>query len=284
MSELTGFFKSAFTGANETTPGYYDKAKGGTLFLDEIGDCPLDVQSELLRFLQPIGTEKPTMRHWKLKGAQPPKPTKEEMKYLGEQSGDILVIAATNRDVRDPKTFRQDLFYRLETIQVKIPSLEDRKAETNSSKGIDDIKDLADSFLAECNDTFGFLEKERRHLSVDAYSALRNHEWSGNVRELKNTISRMVVMSDTPTIDSEMVSANLDEMPGKNIKEPENELKTLIEDLAKKDVAGQGLTFDERIAEIKRLYCQAALEATRGNKKKAYTALKTHPKTFDEWL
>ena len=283
-AELTGFFKSAFTGADRTTPRYYEQAKNGTLFLDEIGDCQLDVQAELLRFLQPIEKEKPTMRHWKLKGAPPSQPKEAEKQYVGEQSGDILVIAATNRDVRDPKTFRQDLFYRLETIQVKIPSLEDRKRETNEVKGIDDIKDLADVFLAECNETFGFSERERRRLSNDAYDALRSHEWQGNVRELKNAISRMVVMSDSPIITAETVCANLDESSRKDFIDAKDSLKELIGDFAKTDVAGHGLTFDDRIAEIKKLYCQAALEATRGNKKKAYTTLKINPKTFDEWL
>lgn len=137
VTELTGYFKGAFTGAEETTSGYYEKAKGGTLFLDEIGDCPLEVQAELLRFLQPIGNERPTTRHWRLKGTPPGKVSKDEKKYVGEQVGDILVIAATNRNVRDAAIFRQDLFYRLEPISIEIPSLEERKREFDAEKGID---------------------------------------------------------------------------------------------------------------------------------------------------
>lgn len=287
VAELTGYFRGAFTGAEVTTPGYYEKAKGGTLFLDEIGDCPIDVQAELLRFLQPIGKEKPTMRHWRLKGRPPSDIKKEEKPFKDEQQGDILVIAATNRDVRNPDTFRQDLFYRLSTIQIKIPSLEDRKKETNVSDGIDDIKDLADSFLEECNETFGFSKSEYRQLSPDAYDALRAHVWEGNIRELKNTIARIVVLSDMPTISAEMVQANLDSDASTGSDEPRGTLGELLGKLAKQDVEdveGHGRIFDKRMAEIKRLYCKAALNETNGNKKKAYTALGINPKTFDGCL
>ncbi len=284
VAELTGYFRGAFTGADSTTPGYYEQARGGTLFLDEIGDCHIDVQAELLRFLQPIGNEKPTIRHWRLKGAPPKKTTADEKPFLDEQEGDILVIAATNRDVRNPEAFRKDLFYRLSTIQIIIPSLEDRKKETNVSDGIDDIKDLADSFLEECNETFGFSKSEYRQLSPDAYDALRAHVWEGNIRELKNTIARIVVLSDMPTISAEMVRENLDSEASTGLGEPHGTLEELLGKLAKQDVEGRGEKFDDRMAEIKHLYCRAALEATRGNKKKAYTALGINPKTFDRCL
>ena len=284
VSALTGYFRGAFTGANVTTPGYYEKAKDGTLFLDEIGDCHKDVQAELLRFLQPIGKEKPTMRHWRLKGAPPEKPKSDERPFLDEQEGDILVIAATNRDVRDPTAFRKDLFYRLSTIQIKIPSLEDRKKETNVNDGIDDIKDLADSFLEECNETFGFSKSGYRQLSPDAYDALRAHVWEGNIRELKNTIARIVVLSDMPTISAEMVQANLDSDASTESGEPRGTLEELLGKLAKQNVEGRGAKFDDRMAIIKQIYCQAALNAANGNKKKAYTALGINPKTFDGCL
>ncbi len=284
VSALTGYFRGAFTGAGSTTPGYYEKAKGGTLFLDEIGDCHIDVQAELLRFLQPIGKEKPTMRHWRLNGAPPKTPTSDEKPFLNEQEGDILVIAATNQDVRNPKEFRQELFYRLSTIQIKIPSLEDRKKETNVSDGIDDIKDLAESFLEECNETFGFSKANFRRLSPDAYDALRAHVWKGNIRELKNTIARIVILSDTPTITADTVQANLDSDASTELGEPRGTLEELLGKLAKQDVESHSRIFDKRMAEIKRIYCQAALNETNGNKKKAYTALGINPKTFDEWI
>lgn len=284
VSELTGYYRSAFTGAESTTPGYYEKAKGGTLFLDEIGDCHIDVQAELLRFLQPIGKEKPTIRHWRLKGTPPKEPTTAEKPFLNEQEGDILVIAATHKDVHDPKAFRQDLFYRLSTIQIKIPSLEERKKEANVSDGIDDIKDLADSFLEECNETFGYSMSEYRQLSPDAYDALRAHMWDGNIRELKNTIARIVVLSDKLTISAEMVRENLDSDASTVSGEPRGTLEELLGHLAKQDVEGRGEKFDDRMAKIKQIYCQAALNATMGNKKKAYTALGINPKTFDGCL
>ena len=284
VTELTGYFKGAFTGAAETTSGYYEKAKGGTLFLDEIGDCPLDVQAELLRFLQPIGNERPTMRHWRLTGTPPGKVSSDEKKYVGEQAGDILVIAATNRDVRDEAIFRQDLFYRLETISIEIPSLEERKREFDAKKGIDDISELADDLLLQCNEAFGFPQKQFRHFSPDAYDALRSHVWRGNVRELKNAVTRMVVLNGATTLTADIVRASLNKDAGESTVAQEGTLEELVGAMARQDTAGLGKTFEERMAVIRRIYCQAALEAAHGNKKKAYTAIKLNPKTFEAYL
>ena len=284
VTELTGYFKGAYTGANETTPGYYEQAKDGTLFLDEIGDCPLDVQAELLRFLQPIGNEKPTTRHWKLKGTPPRNPTKVEKQFISEQSGDILVVAATNRDVRNPKTFRQDLFYRLETIQIRLPSLEERKRETDESHNIDDIRDLADSALDECNKAFGFGEQDYRRLSPEAYIALREHVWLGNIRELKNVITRLVVLSDEKIITAEAVRASLNHETIRTEATPKGTLEQLIAEMARIDVNERYTTFEDRMAEIKKIYCNAALKAANGNKKKAYDAIDIDHRTFKAYL
>lgn len=284
VTELTGYFKGAYTGADVTTPGYYEKAKGGTLFLDEIGDCPLEVQAELLRFLQPIGDEKPTMRHWKLKGVPPSKPKKEELQYLDDQVGDILVIAATNRDVRDQTIFRRDLFYRLEAISIKIPSLEERKKEFDPQHGIDDIRELADDILLRCNEAFKFPRQQFRHFSPDAYDVLRAHVWLGNVRELKNAITRMVVLNDATTLTADIVCASLDNDESALTVEQDGTLEELVGAMARQDALGQGKTFGERIADIRRIYCQAALEAAGGKKKKAYTAIRLNPKTFESYL
>lgn len=284
VTELTGYFKGAFTGAEETTSGYYEKAKGGTLFLDEIGDCPLEVQAELLRFLQPIGNERPTTRHWRLKGTPSDKVSKDEKKYVGEQVGDILVIAATNRNVRDAAIFRQDLFYRLETISIEIPSLEERKREFDAEKGIDDIRDLADDFLLQCNEAFGFPQQQFRHFASDAYEALRSHVWRGNVRELKNAVTRMVVLNGATTLTADIVRASLNKDAGESVGEQKGTLEELVGAMARQDATGLGKNFDERMSDIRRIYCQAALEAAHGNKKKAYTAIKLNPKTFEEYL
>ena len=237
-----------------------------------------------MRFLQPIGNERPTMRHWRLTGTPPRKVSNDEKKYVGEQAGDILVIAATNRDVRDEAIFRQDLFYRLETISIEIPSLEERKREFDAKKGIDDISELADDLLLQCNEAFGFPQQQFRHFSPDAYDALRSHFWRGNVRELKNAVTRMVVLNGATTLTADIVRASLNKDAGESTVAQEGTLEELVGAMARQDTAGLGKTFEERMAVIRRIYCQAALEAAHGNKKKAYTAIKLNPKTFEAYL
>lgn len=284
LTELTGYFKGAYTGADKTTPGKFDAAKGGTLFLDEIGDCPADVQAELLRFLQPLKGEKPTEREWRLKGAEPTNPTAEEKKYLGVQRGDIRVIAATNKNLLNPDNFRQDLYFRLETIQIKLPSLEERKSETDEKNEIDDLKDLADFILEQCNKAFGLPQDQRRTFSKEAYSALRTHEWAGNVRELQNVITRLSLLSKSPIITEEDVISNLDQNSTIELNPTKDELKEIASALARLDIANRDKTLDERTEEFRHAYCSAALHATGGNKKDAYTILKVAPKTFDKCI
>ncbi len=165
-SELFGYEKGAFTGAQGSKIGRFELAHDGSLFLDEIGDIPLPIQIKLLRVLQE--------REFERLGAS--KPTKV----------DVRLITATNRNLQaavDDGTFRLDLLYRLQVIELHIPPLRERT---------EDIKPLAELFLAKyCK------ENSREHLEIgeDALDAMRRYSWPGNVRELENTIERGVVLA-----------------------------------------------------------------------------------------
>ncbi|MGI8990645.1 MAG: sigma-54 interaction domain-containing protein [Bryobacteraceae bacterium] len=165
-SELFGHARGAFTGAAEAKRGLIETAHGGTAFFDEIGDLPLEMQVKLLRVLQereyrPVGS---LIRH----------------------KVDIRVIAATHRNLArevERGTFRQDLYYRLNVISVRLPALRDRK---------EDIPALVESFLDRSNNPYS--------LTRETLDALLGHDWPGNVRELQNCVARMVAMNSGPLL------------------------------------------------------------------------------------
>lgn len=171
-AELFGYEKGSFTGAlHGGRAGYFEAADKGTLFLDEVGEMNLDVQAKLLRVLQ----EGEVIRV----GGTRPVPV------------NVRVIAATNRDLRkmvEEKTFREDLYYRLGVVQIRIPPLRERRG---------DILPLAQLFLQHFDEKFG-----RSHcFSASLEQALLNYSWPGNVRELKNLIQRAVLMSDEEELE-----------------------------------------------------------------------------------
>lgn len=176
-SELFGHEKGSFTSAIKQRIGKFEQANGGTLFLDEIGDMGAGAQAKVLRALQEgkitrVGGEK-------------------------EIPVDVRVIAATNKDLLkevDNKTFRLDLYHRLAVILIHVPSLNERK---------DDIPLLVDHFLTEIASTYGQAKKE---ISQKALGALQEHNWSGNIRELRNVVERLVILSGK-TITPEDVTA-----------------------------------------------------------------------------
>ncbi|MAB56922.1 MAG: sigma-54-dependent Fis family transcriptional regulator [Aequorivita sp.] len=166
-SELFGYVKGAFTGANENRHGFFQAADGGTIFLDEIGNASLAVQSRLLRVLQ----------------------EKEVMKVGDRKTEkiDVRVIAATNSNLKEmiaKETFREDLFYRLTVVEINVPPLRDRK---------EDIPLLADKFLFKYGN-----EYKDRYVTIDpeAQVLLQRYDWPGNIRELENVIQRAVIMCD----------------------------------------------------------------------------------------
>jgi transcriptional regulator with PAS, ATPase and Fis domain len=179
-SELFGHEKGAFTGAIATKKGYFELADGGTIFLDEIGETPLQTQVKLLRVL-------------------------ESGEFMRVGSGelrkvDVRIIAATNRDLSkmvNNRHFRKDLYYRLKAITINIPSLRERS---------EDIPLLLDHFVKEAlqNNAIPF-----KGFSDDAMRVIENYSWSGNVRELKNFVESMIVLSAGKIVDGNLVRDHL---------------------------------------------------------------------------
>jgi len=190
-SELFGHMRGAFTGAVVAKPGLLEEANGGTLFLDEIGEMPSVLQVKLLRVLQ-----------------------SGEIRRLGatqELTIDVRVLAATNRNLVDmvrQSTFREDLFYRLNVIQVIVPALRERR---------EDIPALAEHFLAR---SAGKLNRDLR-LAADAVECLLRYPWPGNVRELENAIERAAILARGATVGQDdlppHVSAGLELGPSPDL-------------------------------------------------------------------
>ena len=169
-SELFGYVKGAFTGANRSKDGLLASAEGGTVFLDEIGELPLDLQAKLLRALQ-----------------------EKEIRPVGATHRipiNVRVLAATNRDLGamvEQGRFRKDLYYRLNVVNLRIPPLRDRRQ---------DIPMLAAHFL----DRMSRESATNYTLSDDALRTMIDYEWPGNVRELENSIERACALSSGPTL------------------------------------------------------------------------------------
>ena len=178
-SELFGYVKGAFTGAMHAKQGLLEVADSGTLFLDEIGDLPVDLQAKLLRVLQ-----------------------EKEVKPVGSTdriSINMRVIAATNRDLEAAvknNLFRQDLFFRLNVVQIKMPPLRERKG---------DIPILVNAFLEKFSDP----QMSPRTISEDALARLMAYDWPGNVRELENAIERAVALGTGPILHAGDLPSNL---------------------------------------------------------------------------
>ena len=199
-SELFGYVKGAFTGAFQTKQGLLEAAQGGTLFLDEIGDLPVDLQAKLLRVLQ-----------------------EREVKPVGSTERrriDVRIIAATNRDLEAAirnGSFRQDLYFRLNVVQIKLPPLRERKS---------DIPLLVISFLDKFTDPQG----PARTISEDAMRRLVAYDWPGNVRELENAIERAVALGSGPIVHVGDLPSSLqypasERAPGKDELLPLEELE-----------------------------------------------------------
>lgn len=165
-SELFGHEKGSFTSAIKQRIGKFELAEGGTLFLDEIGDMSLSAQAKVLRALQEskitrVGGDK-------------------------EISVNVRVVAATNKDLKkeiQENRFREDLYHRLSVIVIKVPSLNDRK---------DDIELLTEKFLEDIAEEYG---AKKKSIQAKAIEALKAHDWTGNIRELRNVVERLVIMS-----------------------------------------------------------------------------------------
>jgi two-component system nitrogen regulation response regulator GlnG len=261
-SELFGHEKGSFTGAQMRKEGRFEQAEGGTLFLDEIGDMPLEAQTRLLRVLQE--GEYTTI------GGRVPIRT------------NVRIIAATHRDLRtqiQQGLFREDLYYRLNVVPLRLPPLRER---------LEDIGDLARHFLRQAaRDGLG-----ERTITPQAIDRLKRHSWPGNVRELENVVRRLVALYTQDTLTPELVESELAEAtsaprPDDGAGEP-TALSEMVERyLAQhfasfgRDLPPPGL-YRRLIRQVELPLITAALAATRGNQIKAAELLGLNRNTLRE--
>jgi two-component system, NtrC family, response regulator PilR len=243
-STLFGHEKGAFTGADKTARGYFQACDGGTLLLDEIGELPLAMQSKLLRVLEdsqvtPVGTTQP-------------------------QKVDVRIVAATNRDLEEEVgegEFRQDLFFRLNIVNIQLPPLRDRP---------EDLPVLTRYFLDEICRSNGF---EPREVDPSLLAAFAKYDWPGNVRELKNTLESLVVLSGQTTLTA-------DDLPDKFFREPKE-----AGDEGEDGEPGGGRRRGElNLSDLSKQTILKALEACRGNRTEAAKQLGISRRTLHRRL
>ena len=264
-SELFGHEKGAFTGATSRSAGRFEQAEGGTLFLDEIGDMPMEAQTRLLRVLQ--------QGEYTTVGGRVPIKT------------NVRIIAATNKDLRisiQQGLFREDLFFRLNVVPLRLPPLRER---------VEDLGDLVRHF-------FALIEKEglaRKQVDVDAMDRLKRYRWPGNVRELENLVRRLAALYPQDTITGAIVDAELDTRPmavlpaasrsAQDAAESEGLADAVERHLAEyfagfKDALPPPGLYHRILREIEGPLIGAALAATRGNQIRAAELLGVNRNTL----
>ncbi len=235
-SELFGYERGAFTGANQRKEGRFQRASGGTLFLDEVGDMAPGVQAKLLRVLQDGVVER-------LGGTQP-------------VQVDVRILAATNRDLRAEVRagrFREDLFYRLDVVTVRLPPLRERR---------EDVPLLASAFL---HTLAGRNRRRVSGFSDAALQALAAHDWPGNVRELQHAVERAVVLCSGEVVElADLPEAVRSAAPGR----PAPAAGTL------------SIPLGTPLEEIERIVIRETLRQTRGDKNLAAQLLRVAPRTI----
>jgi transcriptional regulator with GAF, ATPase, and Fis domain len=252
-AELFGYVKGAFTGAQQQRTGRFEQADGSTLFLDEIGELPLELQAKLLRVLQ-----------------------EREFQRLGSSETirvDVRVLAASNVDLEErvrQGRFREDLYYRLNVVPLKMPALRERRS---------DIGALVSHFIAKiCR-----LEKlPLKRVLADALDRLSEYDWPGNVRQLENAVEMAVVLSGVRTA----LDAGDFPLPARDIPLP-----AAAERRAPAGVSSQqifvpdgGLDFAQTVQHIERSILEQVLVKTRGNKKMAADLLRLKRTTLSAKL
>jgi len=240
-SELFGHVKGAFTGATTSKTGKFELAKGGTVFLDEIGDMSPSLQVKILRVLE-----------------------EKEFEQVGgvkTLSAEVRILAATHRNLEtlvSEKTFREDLYYRLNVIPVKVPPLRERRS---------DIPLLVSHFLAEFNEKNAGAVQE---ISTDAMHILKQHSWPGNVRELKNMVERFVVLKGEGVIDPQDLPAGIATNPGNATPLPSIE------------ISEEGINLNTAVTEFEKKLILESLNRTNWIKNKAAKLLKLNRTTLVE--
>src|SRR5215813_2823810 len=242
-SELFGYMKGAFTGANENRQGLFQAAHGGTLFMDEIGNMSLTMQVKLYRVLQ--------------EGKVRPLGSTEEIDV------DVRVIAATNKDLEKAIAggeFREDLYYRLSVIPIHVPALRERR---------EDIPLLARHFLERFRKT---MEKPIHGISPEAMTLLESYDWPGNVRELENTIERAVALESGPEISPRVLPERVN-----GISPAVSASLSHSDDV---QIPHEGIDFEQVVAGTERRYLQAALLKADGVRTQAAEILKISYRSF----
>ena len=243
-SELFGHEKGAFTGADRAMPGKFEQARGGTLFLDEVGDMPLDAQTRLLRVLQ-----------------------EGEFTRVGGrevQTADVRIVAATHQDLRgliNEGRFREDFFYRLNVVPIRLPPLRER---------LEDVPDLARAFLRKA-ETEGL---PRKTISKEALDILKKQDWTGNVRELENLMRRLCVLCPDDVISGPVVTQEISARPSSATPSQPTQPQRLAHaieahlrryfDLHGDSLPPDGL-YDRVLKEMELPLIALSLSATRGN-------------------
>ncbi|MDI6727965.1 MAG: sigma-54 dependent transcriptional regulator [Thermodesulfovibrionales bacterium] len=248
-AELFGWEKGAFTGAVGKTAGKVQAADGGTIFLDEISELDIDLQAKLLRFLQ-----------------------EQEYSPLGSNKiikADVRIIGATNKDLMEcikNNLFREDLYYRFNVIEIKLPPLRERK---------EDILSLAQHFLTESIKTF---ELQPKDFSRDAAKALTGYNWPGNVRELENTIKRAAILSKGSLIERRDLFSN--DYTLCSIKEfLEGKLNGFLNKMAK--IENSNL-YEAVVSEVEKALFSIVLKETNGNQVRAAKMLGINRNTLNK--
>ncbi|WP_457636009.1 sigma-54-dependent transcriptional regulator [Persephonella sp.] len=230
-SELFGYKKGAFTGATSDKKGLIEEANGGTLFLDEIGEMPMQLQAKLLRFIEtkkirPLGSVK-------------------------EVDVDVRIISATNKNLEEEikkGNFREDLYYRLSTITIRMPSLKERR---------EDIPLIVESILKELKEKYG---KDIQGISPEFLDYLMQYDYKGNIRELKNILEKAVILSE----DKELTLPRYEpkSINSVYIDDPE-------ESFTVKTFPEEGIDLKKVLSNIEKSLIEKALEKAEGNKTKA---------------
>ncbi len=255
-SELFGYQKGAFTGASISRQGRFEEADGGTLHLDEIGDIPYELQTKLLRILE----EKKLYRL----GSEKPSPI------------DVRIIASTNKELEKEVVdgnFREDLYYRLNAITIKIPPLRER---------LEDVIPLTEHFLTKYAKELGV---GTRTLSDEAKETILGYSWPGNVRELENIIKRILVLTSDTIITRKTLTDAAPHLEGK-MKGDQESLDNLIKNelnylLDSKDESSNKV-YETIIKKVEKPLIKLVLDITKGNKKKAALILGINRNTLSK--
>jgi len=230
-SELFGYERGAFTGADQRRLGNFELAHGGTLFLDEIGELPLEMQGKFLRVLE-----------------------ERKFRRLGGKSEvevDVRVICATNRDLKEEIKqghFREDLYFRLHVFTIHLPPLKERR---------EDVPLLVQHFVEKFNAETG---KHVQGVSAGAMDVLQNYAWPGNIRELRNTVERAMILTDGDTIDEEHLPPDM---------RP-----------SQRESAALRLPLGLELREVEKDYILASLQRNAGNKARTAESLGISEKTL----